>query len=513
MNKLIYLGFAFFVMVFINQRSAIAQTIISIDTEAVVVCPAKPNQITLPTFTEFDCEQDSLFNVDPQNNEVWIKANLTVTEAYLKRQQPSALFVFGKMSSEVYLNGQWLGNNGTPSFLPAEEFSGDMDARFYIPPNVIKQGENEVIIHASSHHGFLLLENPIHFIGVSEYTQTGEYFKRDLLISVSLLGSMLLGCIYLITLAFKSEDKITTMLALLMLTSASVQLFLEVSRVLFNYSYPFHDIRLIAIVVLSLIFGFSFLLLSLYKFKAANKKRWLTIAIPLTLVVVIVTTGFDGKSAMAILLPALISAMLTAYNYNHVKTRESLAYLIAYTLFVLTILSTFGSFNSMYFYYIVTGMMAFLIIKETTAFAYEKKRRRADEQQVIKLQLKLDQIAQKISPTKLQLNVAGKIEFIPVHDISYCKAAGDYVEIFMTDKRQSLFSGTLKSIEEQLPENFMKVHRSFIVNLEEVTSIAASSAGKSSSGTLVLTTGDEVPVSRRILPQVKGMIKGNIALR
>ena len=154
-----------------------------------------------------------------------------------------------------------------------------------------------------------------------------------------------------------------------------------------------------------------------------------------------------------------------------------------------------------------------MIIKETTAFAYEKKRRRVDEQQVIKLQLKLDQIAQKISPTKLQLSVAGKIEFIPVHDISYCKAAGDYVEIFMTDNRQSLFSGTLKSIEEKLPESFMKVHRSFVVNLDEVTSIASATTGKSSSGTLVLTTGDEVPVSRRILPQVRDMIKGNIALR
>ncbi len=513
MNKLIYLGFAFFVMVFINQRSAIAQTIISIDTEAVIVCPATPNQITLPTFTESDCEQDSLFNVDPQNNEVWIKANLTVTEAYLKRQQPSALFVFGKMSSEVYLNGQWLGNNGTPSFLPAEEFSGDMDARFYIPPSVIKQGENEVIIHASSHHGFLLLENPIHFIGISEYTQTSDFFKRDLLISVSLLGSMLLGCIYLMTLAFKSEEKTTTFLILLMLTSASAQLFLEISRVLFSYSYPFHDIRLIAIVVLSLIFGFSFLLLSLYKFKAANKKHWLTIVIPLTLVVVVLTTGFDGKSAIAILLPALFGTIVIAYNYKQVKTRESLAYLMAYSLFVLTILSTFGNFNSMYFYYIVTGMMAFLIVKETNAFAHEKKRRRADEQQVIKLQLKLEQIAQKISPTKLELSFAGKIEYIAVHDISYCKAAGDYVEIFMTDKRQSLFSGTLKSIEEKLPETFMKVHRSFIVNLEEVTSIVSSTSGNSSSGTLVLTTGTEVPVSRRILPQVKSMIKGNTAVR
>jgi hypothetical protein len=48
------------------------------------------------------------------------------------------------------------------------------------------------------------------------------------------------------------------------------------------------------------------------------------------------------------------------------------------------------------------------------------------------------------------------------------------------------------------------------VNLNEVLSIASSKKGGSSSGLLNLTTGDEIPVSRRILPQVKEVVKSNV---
>ncbi len=130
---------------------------------------------------------------------------------------------------------------------------------------------------------------------------------------------------------------------------------------------------------------------------------------------------------------------------------------------------------------------------------------------MVKLQLKVDQLAQQKSPTKLQLSSAGKIELIPVHDVAYCKAAGDYVEIFLTNQNQSLFSGTLKSIEAQLPSTFLKVHRSYIVNLDEVLSITSPKKGALSSGLLVLKTGDEIPVSRRILPHVRGVIKESAA--
>ncbi len=508
MNKLLNSTCFFWIFFLINQSAVFAQSIISIDTEGVIACPAKANQIQAPKFTEPECQQSSVYKVDPQNREIWLKANLKVSQAYLKRQQPSALYVFGKMSSEVFLNGVKLGNNGTPSFFNEDEFSGDMDARFYIPPNLIKEGDNEVIVHASSHHGFLSLANPIHFIGISEYTQTGDFFKRDLLVSICLLGAMLLGCLYLITLVYKSEEKRTSVFILLMLASASGQLFLEISRVLFNYSYPLHDVRLIAIVVLSIIFGLSFLLFSLHKFACRNKKYWFALVVTLVLFLVFWITGFDGKSAVAILVPALFSLFFSAKKYTQMRTSESLAYILAFGLFVATILATFNNFNSMYFYYIVTIMMAFLVMKKTNEFAQERILRKVEEQQVIKLQLKLKQTAQAKPPEKLQLNCAGKVEFIPVNEISHCKASGDYVEIFMSDKRQSLYSGTLKRIEEQLPDSFIKVHRSYVVNMDEVISIASSTKGSSGGGVITLKTGDEVPVSRRILPYVRELIKG-----
>jgi hypothetical protein len=510
MNKRLYLACVFFILNGLVQSLAFAQETISIDTESVVFCPAQPGQKTPPTFIEKECQQGLLFDIDPQNVELWLKANITVTDAYLKRKQPSAIFVFAKMSSEVFLNGEQLGSNGTPSFLKGEEFSGDMDAKFYIPPRLIKRGSNEVIIHVSSHHGFLTLARPIHFIGISEYGQTSDFFKRDLLILLSLLGAMLLGCTYLITLVYSAEDKETPGLILLMLAAASGQLFTEISRVIFNYSYPVHDIRLIAIVILSLIFGCSFLLFTLKKFAQAQRKLWLVLVVPLTIFLSIMIPGFDGKSVIAILVPALFSVVISGLSCWKIRSRESFSYFIAYNVFCLTIVLTFGKFNSMYFYYIVTGMMAFLIIKIANQSVKDKKLRKEEEQQLVKLQLKVDQLAQQKSPTTLQLSSAGRIEIIPVHDVAYCKAAGDYVEIFLINKKQSLFSGTLKSIEEQLPSTFLKVHRSYIVNLDEVMSVTSSKNGATSSGVLALKSGDEIPVSRRILPHVRGVIKGSV---
>jgi large-conductance mechanosensitive channel len=512
MNRRLYIACVFFILNGLVQSLAFAQATISIDHESVISCPVKPEQKNRPTFTEKECQQGLLFDIDPQNVELWLKANITVTDAYLKRKQPSAIFVFAKMSSEVFLNGQKLGSNGTPNYLKEEEYSGDMDTKFYIPPRLIKRGENEVVIHASSHHGFLTLSRPIHFVGISEYGQTSAFFKRDLLILLSLLGAMLLGCIYLITLVFRAEDKETPVLILLMLTAASGQLFTDISRVIFNYSYPLHDIRLIAIVVLSLIFGFSFLLFTLKKFARTDQNLWLALAVPLTLCLSFMMPGFDGKSVIAILVPALFCVIISGLSCWKVRSWESISYFIAYSVFCLTIVFTFGKFNSMYFYYIVTGMMAFLVIKMVHQSVKDKKLRKEEEQQLVKLQLKVDQLAQQKSPTTIQLNSAGKIELIPVNDVAHCKAAGDYVEIFLTNQSQSLFSGTLKSIEKQLPSTFLKVHRSYIVNLDEVMSVASSKNGSVSSGVLVLKSGDEIPVSRRILPHVRGVIKGNVGL-
>jgi two-component system, LytTR family, response regulator LytT len=63
-----------------------------------------------------------------------------------------------------------------------------------------------------------------------------------------------------------------------------------------------------------------------------------------------------------------------------------------------------------------------------------------------------------------------KIRRINFSDIQYIEGLKDYVRIFLTGEKKPILSlSTLKALEARLPEEkFMRVHRSFIVNLDTV---------------------------------------------
>lgn len=57
-------------------------------------------------------------------------------------------------------------------------------------------------------------------------------------------------------------------------------------------------------------------------------------------------------------------------------------------------------------------------------------------------------------------------------DILYIEAMGDYVKIFVMNKKTVIPKITLKSILSKLPQNdFIRVHRSYIISLTKVNSI------------------------------------------
>jgi DNA-binding LytR/AlgR family response regulator len=69
-----------------------------------------------------------------------------------------------------------------------------------------------------------------------------------------------------------------------------------------------------------------------------------------------------------------------------------------------------------------------------------------------------------------------KIKRINFHDILYIEGLKDYVKVYTrTDPKPILSLTSLKSLENKLPESgFMRVHRSFIVNLEKIDTIERS---------------------------------------
>ena len=73
--------------------------------------------------------------------------------------------------------------------------------------------------------------------------------------------------------------------------------------------------------------------------------------------------------------------------------------------------------------------------------------------------------------TDLFVKISGKLMRINFEDVLYIEALSTYV-LLVTDKQKHIVGGTLKHMEERLPfRHFVRVHRSYIVNLHRVEAL------------------------------------------
>ncbi len=82
--------------------------------------------------------------------------------------------------------------------------------------------------------------------------------------------------------------------------------------------------------------------------------------------------------------------------------------------------------------------------------------------------------AEKSNPEYIFLKVEYQLVKVMLKEIAYVEAYKDYVKVHLTTKPNPLLSLTsLKSMEELLPsDQFMRVHRSFIVALDHIESVS-----------------------------------------
>ncbi|TXG35321.1 LytR/AlgR family response regulator transcription factor [Seonamhaeicola maritimus] len=97
------------------------------------------------------------------------------------------------------------------------------------------------------------------------------------------------------------------------------------------------------------------------------------------------------------------------------------------------------------------------------------------------------------SGNDLYVNIDRRLIKIDIPSIYLVEAKGDYIQIKTEDKNYTVHS-TLKKIEDKLPiDLFLKVHRSFIINVKKIIDIEDNS---------VLIKKDVIPVSRSNRPEL-----------
>lgn len=498
--------FLFLCLPWLPVASAPAQLVQWIDVDGVITCPAQDGESVPPTFAAPDCRKTTLWVVDPQHATLWLKASIDVTPALLDQSAPLGLFVSGKFASTAWLNGQRIDGNGTPGIDASSETPGRMDAVIPIPHDALHVGVNEIVLHLSGHSGFLHLGKPMQALNIGTYADPTDMALRAYWPSLVTFGVFLLGVLYFGVGSLRGSDRKGALLLCLISLFAAGQLLAEVSRGLYPYRYPFHDVRLVLIVACSLGFGLSLTAHVIRRFRPPRPLLSFSAVALVTMVAVLLIEAYDGKALFAMLCPALFCTLGTAFCWWKRKPGAAL-YCIALMLFGARTFVLGGQFLDAVFFFVVAALLLFLFGQQATALAREQQLGIALSSRARQLQAALDQARTREQPQSQSQTIkvvdAGRIELVSTDKITHCSGAGDYVELYFADGSTRLHSGSLNEMEAELPSAFLRVHRSHIVNSVFVASLKRASSGV---GQLRMTTGETVPVSRRIMPTVRKSI-------
>jgi two-component system LytT family response regulator len=101
---------------------------------------------------------------------------------------------------------------------------------------------------------------------------------------------------------------------------------------------------------------------------------------------------------------------------------------------------------------------------------------------------------------RVALRSAGKISFVNIEDVLYVQAAENYVQLHLKTSRH-LLHVPIATLEASLdPQNFLRIHRSMIVNVGHIQELETGAHGEY---IVVLKNGDRLQSSRSYHEKIK----------
>lgn len=133
------------------------------------------------------------------------------------------------------------------------------------------------------------------------------------------------------------------------------------------------------------------------------------------------------------------------------------------------------------------------LVKPITKERFQKAINKAKTKTISKESTSNSEIVKSTSNNDLYVNIDRRLIKIDIPSIYLIEAKGDYILVKTEDKNYTVHS-TLKKMEDKLPDHlFLKVHRSFIINIKKIIDIEDNS---------VLIKKDVIPVSRSNRPEL-----------
>ncbi len=207
-------------------------------------------------------------------------------------------------------------------------------------------------------------------------------------------------------------------------------------------------------------------------------------------VVAVCSNAFEGYQKITELQPDLVFLDIEMPGTDGFSMLESLSDLNFEVIFV-TAFSNYAikaiKFSALD--YIVKPIDTMELLKAIDK-AVQKKKEKFENKRMINL---IENQSKEGNRKILALPLSDKIEFVEVSNIIRCQADGNYTIFYLKNGEKLLISKTLKEYDELLtPFNFMRVHQSHLLNLDEIKSFV-----KIDGGYILMKDGSNITISRQ----------------
>ncbi len=110
-------------------------------------------------------------------------------------------------------------------------------------------------------------------------------------------------------------------------------------------------------------------------------------------------------------------------------------------------------------------------------------------------------------PERLVVKTSGRVVFLKVAEIDWVDAAGNYVKLH-TGNENLLLRETMGRIEQRLdPRQFLRIHRSTIVNIERIRELQQQFHG---DYVVILKTGQRLTLSRSYRDKIQELLERSL---
>ena len=144
-------------------------------------------------------------------------------------------------------------------------------------------------------------------------------------------------------------------------------------------------------------------------------------------------------------------------------------------------------------------------LKTAVSRAKSKLRERKENERI---QLLKQYLREPEKPKKIALPMADEIQFIEIDQILYCIGENNYTQFYLVNKSRILVTKTIKEFEELLSTHgFVRVHRSYIINLRYVKAYV-----KKEGGYILMINDAQISISRNKKEEVLQLLTKNTHL-